>query len=106
MPIDNLAGEPVWIDITDKKMLDSYSAPVSTGKSSKTVKSSAQFLYYRIPGRATVNIYNNRLSFTEQDIQIAQFGNVEVISSTIMGKNADTKITFDTATGAVLTINE
>ena len=106
LPTDNLAGEPVWIDITDKKMLDSYTASISTGKSSKIVKNSAQFLYYRIPGRATVNIYNNRQSFTEQDIQIAQFGNVEVISSTIMGKNADTKITFDTATGAVLTINE
>ena len=106
LPTDNLAGEPVWIDITDKKMLDSYAASANTGKTGKTIKNSAQFLYYRIPGRATVNIYNNRQSFTEQDIQIAQFGNVEVISSTIMGKNADTKITFDTATGAVLTINE
>lgn len=106
LQVDNLAGEPVWIDINDKKMLDSYTAPASTGKSGKNVKSTAQFLYYRIPGRATVNVYNNRLSFTEQDIQIAQFGNVEVISSTIMGKNADTKIVFDTTTGNVKSINE
>jgi hypothetical protein len=103
LPVDNLAGEPVWIDIADKKMFDGYQAPAGNGK---TVKSSAQFLYYRIPGRATINVYNNRLSFTEQDVQIAQFGNVEVISSTIMGRNADTRIVFDTTTGNVKSINE
>ena len=101
LPVDNLAGEPVWIDITDKKVMDSYSyAP----KTPKTGKSAPQFLYYRIPGRAVVKVYNNRLSLAEQEMQVAQFGNVEVVSSTVMGKNADAKITFDTATGAVLTI--
>lgn len=106
LPIDNLAGEPVWIDITDNKMFDDYSAPASTGKSKKNVKPDTQFLYYRIPGRASVKVYNNRHDFVEQEMQIAQFGKVEVISSTIMGKNADTKITFDPATGNVLSINE
>ena len=106
LPTDNLAGEPVWIDITDKKMFDNYASTVSTGSSNKYVKNTSQFLYYRIPGRASINIYNNRVSFIEKEIQVAQFGNVEVISTTIMGKNADTKITFDTTTGAVLKINE
>ena len=101
LPTDNLAGEPVWIDITDKKMLNSYTAATGAGKNAK---SGIQFLYYRIPGRATVKVYNNRISLAEQDIQVAQFGNVEVVSSTVMGKNADTKIVFDTTTGAVLTI--
>ena len=101
LPIDNLAGEPVWIDITDKKVMDSYSyAP----KTPKTGKSTPQFLYYRIPGRAIVKVYNNRLSLAEQEMQIAQFGSIEVVSSTVMGKNADAKITFDTTTGAVLSI--
>lgn len=104
LPVDNLAGEPVWIDITDKKMLENYVTPVNTGNSNKYAKIGTQFLYYRIPGRADIKIYNNRISFIEEEIQVAQFGNVEVISSTIMGKNVDTKITFDTKTGAVLTI--
>ena len=108
LPVDNLAGEPVWIDIADNKMLDNYTTAIGkngSGKSGKS-KSTAQFLYYRIPGRAAIKIYNNRISLYEKEIQIAQFGNVEVISSSIMGRNADTKITFDTATGAVLRINE
>jgi len=105
LPIDNLAGEPVWIDITDRKMTEGYGVNASKQKKSSGKKDSP-FLYYRIPGRAFVKIYNNRISFVEQDIQIAQFGKVEVVSSTIMGKNADTKITFDTTTGNVKGINE
>ena len=103
LPVDNLAGEPVWIDITDRKIMDNYA---SSAGSAKKTKSNAQFLFYRIPGRATIKVYNNRISYLEHDVQVAQFGTVEVISTTVMGRNADTKITFDTTTGAVLKINE
>ncbi len=106
LPIDNLAGEPVWIDLTDRKMSDNYTIDPDQQKKLQSSKSKkeASFLYYRLPGRAELRIYNNRTTFLEQEIQIAQFGNVETISSSIMGKMADTKITFDTTTGAVLTI--
>lgn len=108
LPVDNLAGEPVWIDVTDRKMTDGYS--IETGNSKKTQssknKKEGAFLYYRLPGRALIKVYNNRLSFIEQDMPIAQFGTVEVVSTSIMGKNADTKITFDTTTGNVKGINE
>jgi len=108
LPVDNLAGEPVWIDVTDRNMTQAYNASAEALKkagSSKSKKEGA-FLYYRIPGRAVVKVYNNRTVFTEQDLQIAQFGNVEVVSATLMGKHADTKIKFDTTTGNVLEINE
>ena len=106
LPTDNLAGEPVWIDIVDKKMGDSYNMDPDQQKKLQAAKSKKEgtFLYYRLPGRATVRIYNNRANFVEQDVKMAQFGSVEVISTTLMGKMADAKITFDTNTGAVLTI--
>ena len=107
LPIDNLAGEPVWIDITDRKMSDNYTMDLDQQKKLQAPKSKKEgnFLYYRLPGRAGLRIYNNRTTFLEQEIQLAQFGIVEVISTTIMGKMADAKITFDTTTGAVLTID-
>ena len=106
LPVDNLAGEPVWIDLTDREMLKSQSDETGSNKSKRLGKrDKGPFLYYRIPGRAEVKIYNNRKSFLEEDVQIAQFGNVEVISSTVMGKHADTKITFDTTTGNIRNIN-
>ena len=106
LPVDNLAGEPVWIDITDRRMSDNYAMDPDQQKKLQAAKSKKEgtFLYYRLPGRAALRIYNNRTTFLEQEIQMAQFGNVEVISSSIMGKMADAKITFDTTTGAVLTI--
>lgn len=108
LPVDNLAGEPVWIDITDRNMTQAYNPSADALKKAAPGKSKkeAAFLYYRIPGRAIVKVYNNRTVFTEQDVQIAQFGNVEVVSSTLMGKRADTKIKFDTTTGNILGINE
>lgn len=107
LPVDNLAGEPVWIDITDKDMLKRQPEETSS-KNSKRLgnKAKGPFLYYRIPGRAEIKIYNNRKSFLEEDVQIAQFGNVEVISSSVMGKHADTRITFDTNTGNIKYINK
>ena len=106
LPTDNLAGEPVWIDIVDKKMGDSYNMDPDQQKKLQAAKSKKEgtFLYYRLPGRATVRIYNNRTNFVEQDVKMAQFGSVEVISTNVMGKMADAKITFDTNTGTVLTI--
>ena len=104
LPVDNLAGEPVWIDITDRNMTEVYSAAKKSQSGSS--KKETSFLFYRIPGRAVVKVYNNRTEFTEQEIQIAQFGKVEVLSTTIMGKTADTRITFDTTTGNVKGINE
>lgn len=106
LPIDNLAGEPVWIDITDRKMSESYNLDPDQQKKLQAARSKKDgtFLYYRLPGRAALRIYNNRTTFLEDEIQLAQFGNVEILTSTIMGKMADTKITFDTTTGAVLTI--
>ena len=103
LPVDNLAGEPVWIDITDRNMTENYTA---NPKDQKSGKSKGAFLYYRIPGRAIVKVYDNRTAFCEQDVQIAQFGKVEVVSSTLMGKRADTRIIFDTTTGNVISINE
>jgi hypothetical protein len=104
LPVDNLAGEPVWIDITDRKMMDGYSEPSKI--QANKYKKDTPFLYYRIPGRASVRVYNNRTEFLEQDIRVAQFGNIEMVPTTIMGKNADAKITFDITTGNIKGINE
>lgn len=101
LPVDNLAGEPVWIDITDRNMLPKQTAAASASKKkSKT----PPMLYYRLPGRADIKVYNNREVLAETELQIAQFGNVEVLSTSIMSKKTDTQIVFDIATGNVESI--
>lgn len=103
LPVENLAGAPIWLDITSRNML-SQQPKAEPEKKSK--KNASPFLYYRIPGQAGIRIYDNRNSFFEQDMQIAQLGNVEVVSSTIMGKRGDTQILFDPETGNISSINE
>lgn len=108
LPVDNLAGEPVWIDLTDNRIFDDLPLESTTKKgknSDKENKNGDSFLYYRIPGRALARIYDNRKSYIEQEVQIAQFGKTEVVSSSIMGKHADTRIVFDTNTGNIRSIN-
>lgn len=104
LPADNLAGEPVWIDITDKAMLKKKADVQASDSKKKKDKTANSLLYYRIPGRADVKVYNNRQILAQQDMQIAQLGNVEVIATSIMGKKADTQIVFDTSTGNVTSI--
>ncbi|MBO7589329.1 MAG: DUF4831 family protein [Bacteroidaceae bacterium] len=109
LPMDNLAGEPVWIDISSNNLFpgtDNVQKRKSDRKSSMIgKKDSNQFLYCRIPGRAAVKVYNNREVFLTGEVPLAQFGSVEVVSSKIMGRQSDTRITFNTTTGAVKSIN-
>lgn len=109
LPVNNLAGEPVWIDIEDKEMMSGGQNQSQKGNMTSTLEKGRNkdgFLFCRIPGRAIVRIYNNRQSFVTKEIPFAQFGSVEVVSRNIMGKNADTKITFNTTTGGITGINE
>lgn len=101
LPVDNLAGEPVWIDINSKNVF-----PQTDESRKKTgSKGANQFLYCRVPGRAVIKVYNNRQSFLTEEVPLAQFGSIEVVSKNIMGRQSDTKIIFNTATGAVSSIN-
>lgn len=102
---DNLAGSPVWFDLTD---LHSVPQPVETGKkkaSASTLKGPG-VIWYRVPGKASVKIYDNRNTYLETTVQIAQFGNIEPLTGNILNKAFNTSIVFDTATGNVKHISE
>ena len=109
LPVDNLAGEPVWIDISSKNPFPVTDSEKRRKPDRKSFimgkKDSNQFLYCRVPGRAVVKVYNNREPFLTEEVPLAQFGSVEVVSRKIMGRQSDTRITFNTTTGAVKSIN-
>lgn len=96
----NLAGSPVYIEVENLKSLP---VPAGTKKSSSKSNNS---LRYCVPGRASVKIYDNRETYYDGEVSVAQYGNVEVLSSTLLNKAAGTKIVFDTATGNIVSISE
>ncbi|MCQ2075233.1 MAG: DUF4831 family protein [Bacteroidaceae bacterium] len=95
---DNLAGAPVYLSI---KNLRSLPVPVADKK-----KKATNSIRYCVPGRAHVKVYDSRATYCDDEVSIAQFGNIEVLSTTLLTKSANTKIVFDTATGNITSISE
>lgn len=110
---DNLAGSPINIEIEDLHYLPTVDIVVNNevekSKSilSKLSKSTAySLLYYRVPGRANVKVIDNNKCYIDKNIQIAQFGNTEVLSSILFPKGSNTTVIFDTESGNIVSIKE
>lgn len=62
-------------------------------------------LYYNVPGKANIKIFNNNTTFCEGEYPFAQFGETEILSNVLFDKDATTKVTFYQSTGAIEQIN-
>ena len=92
---NNLAGEPSWIDITDKKTIP---AEQDNGKAKKT---DAEALRYTVPSQVNVKIYTRSKTLAEITTPMGQFGRTEVLSSELLNKRPTTKATFNPVTGGL-----
>ena len=63
-------------------------------------------LVYNLPGQAEVKIYSNTQVLASESLPLAQFGRTETLSSTLLTKKKDVKVTLDPATGALLHVEE
>ncbi len=95
----NLAGAPVYISVVSQNTLPN--AGVTADKKGSKKDNSIR---YCVPGRASVRIFSNRQTYFDDDIAIAQFGNIETLSASLLTKSANSRIIFDTATGGILSI--
>ena len=104
---DNLAGAPVWIDLEKKADdiqvpdLESGEVVREKGKSALKARKETPFLYYRLPGKAKIRIYDNTQEFVKAEETIAQFGVLESIPESVFTKGEGVRITFNRTTGAI-----
>lgn len=108
---EDLAGAPIYIDIKKKLTIPTpIVAPTETAPTKKTKKSKDENkqdgLVYTIPGKAEVSVYTNIQPLAEGLLTLAQFGNIETLSSTLLTKKKNIKIQLDPVTGALLQVNE
>lgn len=109
---DDLAGAPIYIDIKNKQVVPAPAVePIvesaSAKKSKKAQEASKQDgLVYNIPGKAVVKVYTNANTYVNETLTFGQFGNTETLSSTLLIKKKDIKITLDPLTGALLQVVE
>lgn len=97
----NLAGAPVYYDF---KNLHSVHIPTPEEGKKKEIKKEG--ICYNIPGKAAFKLYTGNKVLYNDELPIAQLGTVEVLSKALFNKNADTKVTFDKATGGIINIEK
>lgn len=94
---DDLAGEPISVNIADKHT-------VTMPSEKDAAKRKLTGLVYNVPSVATVSISSVSYDYIKEDMPFAQFGTVDVLGPTLFGNQVTTKVTFDTATGGVKVI--
>ncbi len=93
---DDLSGEPYQIDI--QKSVQHYTTTEESAPSKYPT-----YIYYNLPGSATIQLLHNEDILAEQTIQVAQFGISIPLSQTRL---KDAQIIFNTQTGSVLSITK
>ena len=94
---DDLAGEPVYITITDLKTI---TIPAELPK--KQVDGVA----YNAPGRAKVTLKYQNEELYNSEIPITQFGVVEYLAPVLFNKNSTIKVLFNPDTGALVKVDK
>ena len=97
---DNLAGEPIYYRLRDMKTVNREAETAVK----KPVKKEG--ICYNVPGKAEFEIFTRSRKYMKTEFSIAQLGTTEVLSRTLFGRSNDTKVIFDTATGAVISIEK
>ena len=97
---DNLAGEPVYYNLRDLKSVN------KTEEDSKKKTIKKEGICYNVPGKAEIEVYTRSRKYLKADVEVAQLGTTEVLSRSLFNRNNDTKVLFDTTTGAIISIEK
>lgn len=96
---NNLAGEPIFISISDESALPATNEAVKAGKK-------IEGIIYNIPGKGRVSIESMDYSFYEEELNITQFGETEVLVDDLFNKKVNTRVIFNPTTGGIVKIDK
>jgi len=97
LPSTDMSGKPVSIDV--KKDIDLYSAQ-SNGTSN--LPGGSNTIYYRLPGKAEVNLSLGIRLLATSSVEMAQFGTIAPVPEGLL--NGDYSILFHPETGGIKTV--
>lgn len=95
---DDLAGEPIFLSITPVAPLPQTVRDEATDKKKAKMEKG---IYYNVPVRENVSIYDSKQKYLQQETPMAQFGTTEILSDLLFNKGTTTKVTFIPQTGGV-----
>lgn len=94
---NNLAGEPVYVSLTNLKNVPE---PNPEEKSKKKLEG----VVYNIPGKAQICIFQGKEKYYEGEFPFAQFGNTEILNKKLFDKKTTTQVIFNPTTGSIVKI--
>lgn len=96
---NDLAGEPIYISISNESNLP----PVNEeAKAKKKVDG----VIYNIPGKGRVSIDSFDKNYYEEELSITQFGETEILTTSLFNKKVNTRVIFNPVTGAIVKIDK
>lgn len=107
---DDLSGEPVFIAVASAGALPPKAEPNSKkkGKFFSIFKKgkSADGIYYNVPAREAITIFDVENTLLETECSMGQLGYVETMSPALFNKKPTTKVTFFQETGGVKNLEQ
>ncbi len=100
---DDLSGRPVYLNV---KSMDSLPQTVEDPNVAKKKAKMEKGIYYNVPARMAVSIYDDNDTFCEGEYPMGQFGTVEILSEVLFNKGVNTKVTFFPQTGGIQKIEQ
>lgn len=100
---DNLAGEPVYMSLTDMKTV---TIPLEADKKKKL-----EGIAYNEPGRARVTVIKKEFSESKAkelfkgEFSITQFGTIEYLAPMLFNNKSTIQVTFDAVTGRYIKVD-
>ncbi len=95
---NDLAGEPVYITMTDLKAIN---IPPATDDAKKQIDGVA----YNVPGRARITLAYQNEELYKAEIPVTQFGLVEYLAPILFNKNTVINVLFNPVTGGLIKVN-
>ena len=96
---DNLAGEPIYITVTNENTLP-------PANEEEKAKKKLEGIIYNIPGKASVTIKGNGKQYVSEEVFLTQFGETEVLIDNLFNKKVNTRVIFNTTTGGIVKIDK
>ena len=96
---DNLAGEPIYITVTNENTLP-------PANEEEKAKKKLEGIIYNIPGKASVTIKGNGKQYVNEEVFLTQFGETEVLIDNLFNKKVNTRVIFNTTTGGIVKIDK
>ena len=96
---DNLAGEPIYITVTNENTLP-------PANEEEKAKKKLEGIIYNIPGKASVTIKGKGKQYVSEEVFLTQFGETEVLIDNLFNKKVNTRVIFNTTTGGIVKIDK